>query len=210
MLLVSGATKTVARISDARLGALLRPGNGNRPGAKPWAIDNGAYAGFDEAAFLRLLEQCQPRAAECLWVAAPDVVGDAQATQALFDVWEPRLRALGFRVAFVAQDAQGLDAPWDRIDCLFVGGTNAYKLSPESRELARRAKARGKLVHVGRVNTLSRLKVLYNIDADSFDGTACSRWPDFQIPKTLRWMDRLDVYRCSQGAFFFSCQEFGQ
>jgi hypothetical protein len=190
MLLVSGGTKTVDRIDDPRLGVLLRPGNGNKPGRKPWAADNGAYAGFDVGAYLRMLGALAGKPG-CLWVTAPDVVCNADATLKLFDVWEPMLHACGFPVAFVAQNGIGERTPWDRIECLFVGGDDAFKLGAESRFVVREAKRRGKLVHVGRVNTLGRIGYAHDIGADSFDGTAASQWPDIKIPWFLEHMASL-------------------
>jgi hypothetical protein len=204
MLLVSGATKTTAKISDPRLGSLLRPGNGNRPGSTPWAIDNGAYAGFVEADFLKILGQCSARAAECLWVAAPDVVGDAVATLARFDEWEPRIRAMGFRVALVAQDGlESMAVPWDRFECLFIGGTTEWKLGHGARWLAHQAKRRGKLVHLGRVNSKRRLKYAHTIGADSVDGTAFSRFGD----RWIRWGLNAIASNEPQAQFFRRLEE---
>lgn len=199
MLLVSGATATVSRISDQRLGALLRPGNGNRPGALPWAIDNGAYAGFDRRAFELLLDQCAERAPECLWVAAPDVVADAVRTRERFEYWEPRIRERGYRVALVAQDGLPLDTiPWACLDCVFIGGTTDYKLSAESRQLIRSAKLLGKWVHIGRVNTARRIRYAYSVEADSFDGTKFSRFPDTWIEWGLSQMSRAEEHLIMQ------------
>lgn len=179
MLLVSGATRTVERHREHPfLGRLLRPGNGNGPDDLPWAIDNGAYAGFDEAAWWKLVSGLQGSPG-CLWVVAPDVVADAPATMALYEIWEPRIRSLGFPVAFVAQDGQTADSvPWDRLDCLFIGGTTEFKMGPVARDLAWQAKAKGKLVHMGRVNSKRRMRYAYDIGCDSVDGTSFSRFPD--------------------------------
>lgn len=184
MLLVSGATKTTARLaSDPRLGTLLVPGNGNKPAGKPWACDNGAFAGFREKAFRKMLGKMRGLPG-CLWVAAPDVVCDAPGTRALFDKWEPVIREMGFPVAFVAQNGLTIDtAPWDRLDCLFIGGDDAFKLGPEARELAAEAKRRGKLVHMGRVNTLRRMRYAYEIGVDTIDGTQFSRFAE----RWLKW-----------------------
>lgn len=193
MLLVSGATKTVAGIVDPRLGALLRPGNGNLPGAIPWAIDNGAFTGFRRDAFESLLGRCQGKPG-CLWVAAPDVVADSAATLGLFAEWEPVLRAAGFPVALVSQDGlRPRDVPWDRIDCLFLGGSDVHKLGIEAHQLARAAKKRGKLVHVGRVNSQRRIRFAHNLSADSFDGGQFSRFPDRWIPWALKYMATIET-----------------
>jgi hypothetical protein len=51
------------------------------------------------------------------------------------------------------------------------------------------AKARGKLVHVGRVNSRKRIRRLAGWGCvDSIDGSGWSRWPDKKIPKGLAWI----------------------
>jgi hypothetical protein len=191
MLLVSGATATLERIRHPRLGRLMRPGNGNRPDALPWAADNGAYGGFEASSFEAMLERFAG-ARGCRWVAAPDVVAEAEATLAQFKEWEPRLHAAGWPIAFVAQD--GLTCPpWDHFETLFVGGTTNYKLGPEVRRFVVEAKRRGKGVHMGRVNSVRRLRYAYEIGCDSVDGTKFSRFPDTWIPWALDWIDTIAV-----------------
>jgi len=59
--------------------------------------------------------------------------------------------------------------PWDFFDTLFVGGTDTHKLSNEAGIMIAEAKGRGKWVHVGRVNSETRIKRFWM--ADSVDGT---------------------------------------
>ncbi len=49
-----------------------------RDPGRPWAIDNGAFAGFDARAFLSLLEREKHHRENCLFVTVPDVVGAAR------------------------------------------------------------------------------------------------------------------------------------
>jgi len=193
MLLVSGATRTMDRLrGQANLGRLLRPGNGNGPDELPWAVDNGAFAGFDEGGFTRLLAKLSG-APGCQWVVAPDVVADAAATLALFDVWEPRIRAAGYPVAFVLQDGQvPATIPWDLFECLFLGGSTEYKLGRSAEAIAREAKRRRKLLHVGRVNSIRRMAYAHTLGADSIDGTAFSRFPDTWIQWALDAIRRIE------------------
>jgi hypothetical protein len=191
MLLVSGATKTMAKLSDPRLGRLMTPGNGNRPDHLPWAVDNGAFAGFKPKAFTRMLDRFRGMPG-CLWVASPDVVVNAAGTLELFREWEPRLHADGWPVALVAQD--GLTAPpWDSFECLFIGGSTEYKLSGAAEQTAWEAKRRGKLVHMGRVNTVRRMRAAHQAGADSIDGGKFSRWADEYIQWGLDWIARVDA-----------------
>lgn len=190
MLLVSGATATMRRIRDPRLGRLLRPGNGNSPDELPWAADNGAFSGFDPVAFEAFLGRVSG-APGCMWVAAPDVVADADGTDARFREWEPVLHARGLPVAYVGQD--GLRSPpWDHIECFFVGGSTEWKLSSDAARLCGEAKRRRKLVHMGRVNTRRRFRAAHDAGADSVDGTAFSMYPDTHIPRAIQWLNELD------------------
>jgi hypothetical protein len=91
-------------------------------------------------------------------------------------------------VAFVAQDGlESLTVPWDDFDVLFIGGTTEWKLGPQARALVADAKARGKWVHMGRVNSERRYRYAHAIGCDSVDGTYLTFGPDENLPKLLRW-----------------------
>lgn len=148
ILLVSGAT-TYPR--DAQIGHLIVPKQWNDPRSldlsQPWAMDNGAFSGFDAGAFVRMLEAYHPYQAShsCRFVVAPDVVADAAATRKLWPFWSRLIRGLGYPVAFVAQDGLLHDVtPWNELDALFIGGSTAYKESGDARSLCGYAKAKGK------------------------------------------------------------------
>lgn len=173
---------------------LLTPAAGNRVGfavghGLPWAADNSAFSGFREGPFVRMLDALVG-AAYCLWVTAPDVVGDAAETLDLFRAWQPRIAARGLPVALVGQDGlRPEDVPWQNLDALFVGGSTAWKLSTDARRVCAAAKDRGKLVHVGRVNSRKRIREVASWGTvDTIDGSGWSRWPDARIPKGLRWI----------------------
>lgn len=188
ILLVSGASATVRAHDD--VGVLLVPGARNRPIAgRAWAIDNGAFAGFDEAAFLALLDRTHAEGhGRPLFVTAPDVVADHAATLERFRTWEPRLRAYGWPVAFVLQDGCQVSAvPWARCDAVFVGGSTEFKVSDTARDLVACAKARGKWTHMGRVNTKRRIRLADSWGIDSFDGSGFSKWAAARIPLGLAW-----------------------
>ncbi len=156
----------------------------------PWACDNAAFNGFDEPAFLRMLDKVKGQPG-CLWVAAPDVVVDAAATLDLFCRWQPRIKNSGLKVALVAQDGlENLRVPWSRLDALFIGGSTAWKEGVAARKLALKAKSKGKLVHMGRVNTLRRIRLAAEFVCDSIDGSGFSMFPDARIPKGLRWIEQ--------------------
>lgn len=206
-ILVNGATLTVERFRHSPyIGALLTPLCKNSPTridkwGIPLAIDNGATGadGFEPSPFLRLLSKVAG-SKNCLFVASPDVVkrigprdflGDAAATLEKFKVWGPLIRELQLPAALVAQDGlQHLHVPWDSMDALFIGGSTKFKLSPGASDLCREAKRRGLHVHVGRVNSLKRIRMALDMGADSIDGSHFTWWPDSHIPIGLKWVER--------------------
>lgn len=156
-----------------------------------WAADNGCFgAGYPgDEKYLAWLQKRQGDAAACLWATAPDIVGDAAATLARSAPMLPRIRALGYKAALVAQDGlDSLDVPWDTFDCLFIGGTDLFKRGPAAKALALEAKRRGKLVHVGRVNSHRMFQLSEYMGADTADGTFL-KW-NANLPRMQVWLDR--------------------
>jgi len=195
ILLVSGATQTAR---SATVGHLIVPKQWNDPAAldlQPgqWAMDNGAFSGFDEGAFARMLEAYQPYhdsqgSHGCLFVAAPDVVADAASTLRRWPFWSRLIRGLGFPPAFVAQDGLSFErVPWGEMGALFIGGSTEFKESPFARTLCGIAKSRGIWVHWGRVNGKRRYEMALKSGCDSFDGSGFSKWPDTNIPQVRAW-----------------------
>lgn len=143
---------------------------------RPWAIDNGAFSRFDAKAFTALLAREHHHKDRCIFVCAPDVVGSAQRTAEVFDLWRPKLE--GWPVAFVCQDGQeSVPIPWSDISAVFIGGSTNWKLSEHVTRIIRTAKDYfGKWVHVGRVNDPGRYAGFLSMGADSIDGTGLSRY----------------------------------
>lgn len=200
MLLVSGATTTFRPAMVDRpdvFGVLAVPADGNSlPEFGRWAADNGAFTGFDEEAFLRMLHRNRWAKERCVFVAAPDVVGDAAATAKLFDEWEPVIRSLGYPVALVAQDGLTRRAvPWDRVDAVFIGGSTEFKLGGAAALIIRRANELGKWVHMGRVNTAGRIRYAALLGCDSIDGSGFSRWPADMLSRHGRLLRDLSDQR---------------
>lgn len=193
------ATASGPKVRDAMtaglLGQIATPAAGNRvhPGVE-WIADNAVFAGRypGNEAYLAWLAERAPYAADCRFVVAPDVVADAAATLALSAPMLPRIRALGFPVALVAQDGlEDLDVPWDAFDCLFIGGSTEWKLGPAARRLTAEARRCGKWVHMGRVNSRQRLQYAAAIGCDSADGTYLAFGPGRNLPTLLSWLREL-------------------
>jgi len=176
---------------DQLLGFIESPLQGNRrPDGVTWVADNSCfgpnYPGDEK--WFAWLEKNAYAASHCLFATAPDVVGDAAATMERSRPWLPKIRALGYPVAFVAQDGlEDLEVPWDEFDALFIGGSTEWKLGRHARALVREAKSRGKHVHMGRVNSGSRWRYAEHIGCDSVDGTYLVFGPDENLPKLLAW-----------------------
>lgn len=143
-----------------------------------WCMDNGVFTGkFTKEKWLKQLERCLPWKDKCAFVAVPDVLGDALATINQFDEYAQYTG--DYPKAFVTQD--GISnyedlIPWDKFDAIFVGGTDEHKLGQEGRWVIEEARRRGKWIHIGRVNSFSRIMKFH--DADSWDGTQLSFRPD--------------------------------
>lgn len=147
---------------------------------RKWGIDNGGFAGFDEKAFLALLKREEHRRNQCLFVAAPDIVGAAQRTIELFGLWKPKLE--GWPVAFVCQDGQEhLPIPWNDIAAVFIGGTTNWKCSVHVEQIIKTAKIFGKYVHAGRVNSPQRFSHFEELGVDSCDGNGLGQYTHMRV-----------------------------
>lgn len=207
------------QIAAFSLAAIMTPGQGNRlPDAGWYAADNGCGPGKDGTAgkgypgddsYLGWLmgldaaeggDSCDPDTWRCLFAVAPDVVGDAAATLARSEYFLPLIRHYTrFPAALVGQDGlEAMRVPWDEFDVFFIGGSTAWKLGPAARRLVAEANRRGKHVHMGRVNSLKRLRYADAIGCDSADGTFVAFAPDENLPKVLGWLRNVH----GQGSLF--------
>lgn len=185
-----GSDAVMAAMTDGRLGFIDTPAQGNhRPDGVMWCADNGCFSDkWDETKWWAFLVANAHRADSCAFAVAPDVVGDAWRSHLRSYPWLAKIRALGYPVAYVAQD--GLEShpiPWHDFDVLFIGGTTEWKLGRHARDIAAEAKARGKWVHMGRVNSEKRWRYARAIGCDSVDGTYLKHGPNVLLPNLLAW-----------------------
>jgi len=216
LLLVSGAMPTVEALAKAgtpNLGAFWTPATGNdlariEGWGVPYGIDNGCFILKKDNSpaarrkvmdgFMRFVwQKVWGRTVGPAFVCVPDVVGCHEGTAFCFASWWPLLAPLRLPLAFVAQNGATPDnIPWTLFDTLFVGGTTEgdeggeWKTSPAAAAVIREAKARRKWVHVGRVNSETRVRWCVANGADSIDGSGFSYHPDTNIPKGLEWIGR--------------------
>jgi hypothetical protein len=169
--------------------AMLTPRMRRRPlPGQVWAADNGRYAApqdYSDEAYLAWLALRSEERGACLFATAPDTFGDAVATLRDSRPLLPRIRALGYPAALVAQPDMTVEmTPWDEFDVLFVGGPNTWQHSEPLIALVHEAKRRGKWVHMGRVNTRRRIHYAESLGVDSVDGTILRFDPTRPI---VRW-----------------------
>ncbi len=193
------------------IGLLVQPGNGYRACVQRypfWAGDNGCFTTkkrWSLYAYLEMLfhPDLALAADTCLFITAPDclhvhadgtVTGDAAATLARYSLWGHNIRLRGFPAAMVAQD--GLETmldevPWDDLDVLFIGGSTEWKLSDGARRCVEEALLRGKRTHMGRVNSLRRLRLAQSWRIQTADGTFLKYGPVKNLPRLQHWLDTL-------------------
>lgn len=88
------------------------------------------------------------------------------------------------KIALVLQDGIGnFSIDWSKVDAVFVGGSDAFKISDEAISACKVAKMLGKWVHVGRVNTVERVRNWIGL-ADSIDGSGISKY-DYMLEAVL-------------------------
>lgn len=202
-------TRTAGRYDLGLLGTPAGSTVAQRSYYGSWAADNGCYAevtrpgSFRPSHWLAWLERIGPDG--CLFATLPDVVGDAAATWERSRPYVELVRALGFRVGVVLQDGlESLPDVWaemlDACDAVFVGGSTEWKLGAAAAQLCAEAKAAGKHVHVGRVNSLKRLRYAAEVlHADTADGTYLNfgRKADRErnTQRLLGWLDEVNGTR---------------
>jgi hypothetical protein len=156
-------------------GQLLTPLTRYRNAKRKYGIDNGAYSGFDLAAFLSLLKREEENREQCLFVTVPDIVGSARRT---LEIWRHQHQIFKpWPLALVMQDGmEDMDIPWDEIAAVFIGGCDPWKDSKAALDIVKTAKTLQKHSHVGRVNTIKRFKLFSEAGADTCDGSGIAMY----------------------------------
>lgn len=168
-------------------GQIITPRTGTKAPRGIWCMDNGAFTGtFREDWFFSFLEKKEPYRDTCWFVTVPDSVANAIETQYKFRHYAWKIKAMGWPVAFVAQDGQESMPFPPEFDFLFVGGTTEWKMSRAAEYCIWYAKQMGAGVHVGRVNSLKRIRHFQLLGVDSVDGTRPAIEPDGSYKKFER------------------------
>jgi len=164
-----------------------------------WAADNGCFnENWDPDHWLDWLWRMR-NVPGCLFAVVPDKVADAEVTRQMFHDWAGMVTDLGYRPAYVAQNgATVASIPWDDIACVFIGGDTEWKLGHQAEAITRHAKKLGLWVHMGRVNSLRRMRIAESWGVDSCDGTFLKFGPDTNI---RRLTDMLNNVRTTPSLF---------
>jgi hypothetical protein len=161
---------------DLVIGQLITPLTSYSDAGLPYGIDNGSFTSFDKKAFTRILDRQDSAENRCLFVAVPDIVGNARRT---LEIWAQRFKLVPpkWPMALVAQDGmENLEIPWNEMQAIFIGGTTQWKDSRCVVDIVKTAKTLGLHVHVGRVNTAPRYKHFAALGADTCDGSGIARF----------------------------------
>jgi hypothetical protein len=151
-----------------------------------WAMDNGAFNDkFNPRLWLQTIDEYRAHQDACLFVVAPDSYANCLETMDRYRFWAWQIKAMGWPVAFVAQDGQESHA-MPEFDALFIGGTTDWKLGNGAKRCIEEAQKRDKWTHVGRVNTGKRIRHFQLLGVDSIDGTALA----FGVKKNFRWINK--------------------
>jgi len=190
ILLASGNALLKRFNGEPWIGQLVCPRSRNRITCATWAADNAAFSRFDAPAYCRMITAIAAHPTPPLFVAVPDVVGDAFRTRHRFAEWYPHLRPYRLPLAYVLQDGERAElVPWPLVAAVFIGGSTAFKVGAEARALVRAAHARGAWVHMGRVNTARRITYAQQVGCHSIDGSGFSRFPDEMLQRFTRIND---------------------
>lgn len=164
---------------DLVAGQLLTPLTNYKNCGETFAMDNGAFAGFDRQSFFRMLKRNEEHKERCLFVTVPDIVGSATRTRELYfhftqlDGMKPWAK----KWCFVMQDGMENERiDWYAMRHIFIGGSNDFKDSHAAYDIVKTAKALGVPVHVGRVNTYKRYRAFADLGADTCDGSGIAKY----------------------------------
>lgn len=177
----TGTRRNLAALEAHGWRLLVSASGVHRSEGMRYAIDNGAWSAFmqgEEFNADRFRKCCDLLGAGADWIVVPDIVQGGMASLAFSLKWLPEVQAYGAPVLIAVQD--GMSSAdlrpllGERVG-IFVGGSTEWKLAtlPAWGELAREC---GCWMHVGRVNSETRIARCHIAGAHSFDGTSATRY----------------------------------
>ena len=148
-------TYELAKNFPGKVGQCIQPKHWGKFRTKtPYFLDNNGYSDyiqgkpFNHHAFMLLLEKCQKYAIDSNhwpdFVVCPDRLLDPNQTAKNWKMWQPIIKSMGFKVAFVCQPGFG-EIP-SNADLIFTGGNKPFKFKVIE-ELPK-----DRLIHVGGIS----------------------------------------------------------
>ena len=195
----TGTKRNLAALREADWHLLVSATGVLRHEGFPYALDNGAWTAyqsgkpFSEELFTTALRKLG-RDAE--WAVLPDIVAGGARSLEMSLAWMRRVLDETQRALLAVQDGMTFEDVRPFLGArvgIFVGGSTAWKLETLLTwcDLARDA---GCWCHVGRVNTVKRIRYCVASGATSFDGTSASRFSK-NVPKLDAARKQLDLFR---------------
>jgi hypothetical protein len=193
----TGTRRNLAALAQAGWRLLVSAAGSWRTEGFRYGIDNGAWTAFqsgrpfDDGRFLGLVERL---GAAADFIVVPDIVLGGLTSLRFSEAWLPRLSGLGTPLLLPVQngvtpeDVRSLLAPGIGI---FVGGDSSWKEST-LKDWSDLAASRRCHLHVGRVNSIRRIRLCAAARVDSFDGSACSRFA-LAVPRLNRAVSTLNA-----------------
>jgi hypothetical protein len=102
--------------------------------------------------------------------------------------WLPKIRELGVPAAYVEAGQRARPHRGTSSTACFSEAPPNGKSGLKRPALAREAKARGKTVHMGRVNSRKRLVIAMDMGCDTADGTFLVFGPNKNWPRLRHWI----------------------
>lgn len=177
-------------IADGSFGQIVTPKSGDKivEGAT-WALDNGCFSErWSESRWKKNIGRYKD-VPNCLFAVIPDVVANAAATDELWYKWSTFVKEYGYKPAYFLQN--GCTHIPDDAEAIFTGGDTDWKLGSEAREWLSEAQKRELWCHMGRVNSLKRLRYAYDLGYDSVDGTFIKFAPSKNLKLMTKWIKRI-------------------
>lgn len=169
------------------MGHLYSPGGQRGPFPHlPYALDNGAFAGFHEGEWRALLNWACLSGVPPLWVAVPDVPGDGIGTNKRWAKYHREASRFGWPLAFVVQDGHCITDIPKEASVVFIGGGTEWK-----RNTIEYWCGNFPHVHVGRVGSGRMLRKCADAGAMSVDGTSwrSGKRNQQQVNELLRFLE---------------------
>ncbi|MDR8093104.1 hypothetical protein KPB05_37240 [Burkholderia gladioli] len=177
----TGTQRNLAALRSAGWRLIVSAAGVLRTEGMQYALDNGAWTAFqqgrpfDEDSFMRAVDRVGEHAD---WIVLPDIVEGGLASLDYSLKWLERLRPIEKRLLIAVQDGMEVEDVRSFLSPtigIFVGGSTEWKEQTAVTwgALARR---RNCYLHVGRVNSVRRIRLCAAAGADSIDGTSASRF----------------------------------